>query len=227
MAGRTDAATQRRTGGGSRGLFITFEGVEGAGKTTQVARLAERLRKGGIDPLLVREPGGTPLAEEARRLVLAPARQLAPAAELFLFLVARADLVQRVIRPALAEGRMVLADRFDLSTRAYQIAGRGLAETPVTAANDLATGGLAPDFVVVLDLPLAVGRVRHATAGKTRDRMELEDEAYHRRVREAFQNAAGPNILHLAADRPAEEVQADLWAALGRRFPQTFSSLAG
>ena len=206
-----------------RGLFLSFEGIEGSGKTTQVAKLADRLRALGREVLVVREPGGTPLAEEARKLVLDPALRPGAEAELFLLLVARADLVQRVVRPALGRGVTVLADRFDLSTRAYQIAGRGLVEGPVLEANRLATGGLEPDLVVVLDLPLAVGRARQAAEGKVRDRMELEDDGFHRRVAEAFRGTAGPNIVHLAADRQAEAVHTELWDALVGRFPQTFS----
>ena len=205
-----------------RGLFITVEGVEGAGKTTQVARLAVRLRGLGREVLVVREPGGTPLAEQARRLVLDPAQELAPATELFLMLVARADLVHHVVRPSLRSGATVIADRFDLSTRAYQIGGRELPETEVVAANGLATGGLVPDLVVVLDVPPDVGRARQAAAGKTMDRMELADEAFHRRVAETFRQARGPGIVHVAADRPAEQVHSALWAELTGRFPDTF-----
>jgi dTMP kinase len=213
--------------GMTRGLFVTFEGIEGSGKTTQVARLAARLRAGGRDVVVVREPGGTPLAEEARRLVLDPALRPDAEAELFLMLVARADLVGRLVRPALARGAVVLADRFDLSTRAYQIAGRGLPERPVLEANRLATGGLEPDLVVVLDLSLALGRARQQAERKVRDRMELEDDAFHRRVAEAFRQAAGERIVHLPADPEPEVVEASLWDALARRFPQTFPPASG
>ena len=211
----------------SRGLFLSFEGVEGSGKTTQVALLGDRLRAGGREVVVVREPGGTPLAEEARRLVLDPALKPDPAAELFLYLVARADLVRHVVEPALARGATVLADRFDLSTRAYQIGGRALPERAVLEANALATGGLQPDLVVVLDLPPAVGRARQRTAGKVQDRMELEDDGFHGRVAEAFRAARGDTIVHLRGDRPAEAVHADVWDALARRFPQTFSPGVG
>jgi dTMP kinase len=221
------ASRQDRTPAGSadtaRGVFVTVEGVEGAGKTTQVALLAERLRRSGREPLVVREPGGTPLAEEARRLVLDPALDLDAAAELFLMLVARADLVHHVIGPALARGTTVLADRFDLSTRAYQIGGRGLPEPEVSAANRLATGGLVPDLVVVLDVAAEAGRARQDAAGKRRDRMELAGEAFHARVAGAFRGAAGPGILHLAADAPPDAVHEALWSELVRRFPLTFS----
>ena len=211
----------------SRGLFVTVEGVEGAGKTTQVSRLAARLRGAGRAVLVVREPGGTPLAEEARRLVLDPALEPNAPAELFLMLVARADLVQRVVRPALEEGTTVIADRFDLSTRAYQIGGRGLPAAEVTAANRLATGGLEPDLVVVLDVAPEVGRARQAAVGKRKDRLELAGEGFHARVAAAFRAATGPAILHLSADRSADAVHEELWGALAHRFPETFSPDAG
>lgn len=208
-------------------MFVAVEGIEGAGKTTQVAMLAERLRRLGREPVVVREPGGTEVAEEARQLLLHAPHDLAPASELFLFLAARADLVQRVIRPALVRGGIVLADRFELSTRCYQAAGRGLGERAVATAIELATGGLLPDLYVVLDLPIEAGRARQAAQGKSPDRMEQSDGGFHRRVEEAFRNAAGPAILHLAGDRPAEAVNAELWGVLAARFPQTFPPVAG
>lgn len=177
--------------------------------------------------VVVREPGGTPLAEEARRLVLDPGVRPCAEAELFLMLVARADLVRRVVQPALSRGAVVLADRFDLSTRAYQIAGRGLPEGPVLAANRLATGGLEPDVVAVLDLPLEVGRTRQAAQGKVRDRMELEDDGFHRRVAEGFRAAQGPRIVHLHAERTPEALHAELWDLLAARFPEIFAPAAG
>lgn len=210
-----------------RGLFIAVEGIEGAGKTTQVAMLAERLGLLGRASVVVREPGGTPVAEDARRLLLHAPHDLSPASELFLFLAARADLVQRVIRPALARGEVVLADRFELSTRCYQAAGRGLGALAVGSAIELATGGLLPDLYAVLDLPPEAGRARQAAQGKAPDRMERADGGFYRRVAEAFRNAAGPAILHLAGDRPADAVHAELWGALAARFPQTFPEVAG
>lgn len=202
--------------------------MEGCGKSTQIALLADRLRAEGREVLVVREPGGTPLAEEARRLVLhEPGLMPGPAAELFLYLVARADLVARVVRPALGRGATVLADRYDLSTRAYQIAGRGLPEGAVLAANALATGALEPDLVIVLDLPPAAGRARQAAAGKVRDRLESEDDAFHQRVAGAFRAARGPNIVHLAADGTSEAVHRAVWEAVAGRRPPTFSPRAG
>jgi len=190
-------------------------------------RLAERLRGLGREPVVVREPGGTPLAEECRRLVLHAPYQLSAAEEVFLFQAARADLVARVIRPALDAGRVVLADRFELSTRCYQGAGRGLDPAMVRSAIALATGGLEPDLYVVLDLPVGAMRARQSAQGKAPDKIEREDDLFHRRVAEAFRNAAAPNILHLSADRPFGAVHDELWDALAGRFPLTFSGVAG
>jgi dTMP kinase len=194
------------------GFFLVVEGPDGAGKSTLVERLAARLRGAGVTVLEVREPGGTPLAEEARRAALDPALQASPLAELFLILAARADLVAKVIRPALArDGAVVLSDRFDLSTEAYQIAGRGLPREPVLAANRLATGGLQPHLTLILDLPAEVGLERAAGSRQGRDRIEGEDLALHRRVADAFAAARGPGIVHLDAGRPAAEVAATAW----------------
>jgi dTMP kinase len=204
------------------GVFIAFEGVEGAGKSTQVALLAEALRRRGHEAVLVREPGGTPLAEEARRLLLHGPDDVSPEAEVFLLQLARTDLVRRVIRPALAAGRVVIADRFELSTRAYQIGGRALPADLVGAAIALATGGLLPDCYVVLDLAPSDGRARQASSGKSPDRMERADTAFHERVAAAFAAAAGPGVLHVDAAAPTEAVHRAVVAALARRFPTLF-----
>jgi dTMP kinase len=131
------------------------------------------------------------------------------------------------VRPALERGAFVLADRFDLSTRAYQIAGRGLPEAEVLAANRLATGGLVPDLVVVLDLAPATGRERQRTQGKVRDRMEMEDDAFHLRVAEAFRAAAGGMIVHLDGGQPPEEIHRQLWTVLTQRFASAVAPAAG
>jgi len=201
------------------GFFIALEGIEGAGKSTQAGRLAERLRAEGREPLVVREPGGTDLAEQARQLLLHGPEDVTAASELFLFLVARADLVARVIRPALAEGRVVIADRYELSTRAYQVAGRGLPESDVRAAIALAVGGVYPDLYVVLDLPVVVGRGRQAAQGKGADRIERAEDTFHERVAEAFRAARDPNVVHVDADRSPDALHAAIWEIVAARLP--------
>lgn len=193
------------------GLFVVVEGPEGAGKSTLVRGLAERLADEGRHVVAVREPGGTPLAEAARRLALDASETPPPAAELFLVLAARADLVARVIRPALEAGRIVLADRFELSTIAYQVAGRDLPADAVAAAARLATGGLTPDLLLVLDVPSAVGRRRQRAAGKTPDRFEQEDDEFHERVAAMYRRASGRGVVHLDASRSPEAVSEAAW----------------
>jgi dTMP kinase len=191
--------------------FVVVEGPEGAGKSTLVRWLGTALRAEGREVLTVREPGGTPIAEAARKLALKSRHDRAYAAELFLFLAARADLVERVIRPALADGQIVIADRFGLSTIAYQVAGRGLPRADVEAALRVATGGLSPDLTLILDVPVTVGRERQKVAGKVRDRIEREDDTFHTRVREAYRSASGPGIAHIDASQPRKAVQDAAW----------------
>ena len=196
---------------GGSGVFLVVEGPEGAGKSTLVRWLGAGLRAEGRDVLTVREPGGTPIAEAARKLALKSRHDRAYAAELFLFLAARADLVERVIRPALAAGQIVMADRFGLSTLAYQVAGRGLPLADVESALRIATGGLTPDLTIVLDIPVALGRERQRTAGKVKDRIEREDDAFHARVRDAYRSASGPGIIHIDASQSKKAVQDIAW----------------
>ncbi|MBW7932941.1 MAG: dTMP kinase, partial [Gemmatimonadaceae bacterium] len=136
------------------GRLIVFEGVEGAGKTTQLERLALRLGRHGAQVRTLREPGGTPVGDEIRALLLRPGAQIPPRTEALLFMASRAALVDEQVRPALARGEIVLLDRFFLSTYAYQVGGRGLPEDAVRDANAFATGGLVPDVTVLLTLPV-------------------------------------------------------------------------
>ena len=176
-------------------MLITFEGSEGAGKSTQIQKLAEHLRAAGKTVLLTREPGGTPFGEEARNILKhAPyGDSLADETELLLFIAARAQLVREVIRPALARGDVVLCDRFTDSTLAYQGAGRGMDVDMIRRLNDFATGGLNPDRTFFLDVPVEVGlaRARHrAGAIAPTDRMETLSPLFYDRVRWCFQQLA-------------------------------------
>jgi dTMP kinase len=200
------------------GFFLVIEGAEGAGKTTLAAALAARLRATGTDPVLVREPGGTPVAERIRSILLDPSHAIEPASELFLFLAARADLVARVIRPALGVGRLVLADRFELSTEAYQCGGRGLDVALFRAANRAATGGLVPDLTLILDLPTELGFERIRKSGQTLDRIEQAGPDFHARVAGVFRDATGPGVIHLDASLPSEQVLRTAWAETEARW---------
>ncbi len=176
-----------------RGLFITFEGVEGCGKTTQIERLRQHLEAQGHTVLMTREPGGTPIAEAIRELLLDPAHDaLSPAAELLLYEAARAQHVDERIRPALESGTTVLCDRFADSTTAYQGAGRGLPREELEHLHRIATGDVWPDLTIVIDLPVEAGLARARARGRA-DRMEQQDVAFHERVRQGFLELAARN----------------------------------
>lgn len=194
--------------------FIVFEGGEGSGKSTASAAIAERLRAGGVTVVHAREPGGTRAGELVRGLLH---EKLTPWAELFAFLVARAQLVEEVIRPALAHGETVICDRFAPSTFAYQVHARGLDEASVRTANSIATGGLEPDLVVYLDIDPEVG-LRRKLGETEAIRTGLEGLAFHRKVRDGYlaQAAADPaRWLVIDATLPAGDVVERVWAGLG------------
>lgn len=196
-----------------RGALITVEGVEGAGKTTQSARLADALRRDGREVVLTREPGGTELGRALRRMLLDEGSP-GPTAEteLLLYLADRAEHVRRVIRPALERGALVIADRFSDSTIAYQSYGRGLPLETVRAIDDFARGGVAPALTFVLDLPPEEGLARAREVGPA-DRLEREAIAFHRRVREGFHaiaRAAADRVVVLDARRPIDELAREI-----------------
>src|SRR5205085_3899453 len=152
----------------TRGRLIVLEGAEGAGKTTQIKLLAERLSTVGVPCLAVREPGGTPVGDDIREILLHPEQEITAATEALLFMASRAELVAREILPSIVEGLVVLVDRFFLSTYAYQIVGRRLPEDEIRAANRLATAGLIPDLTLLLDVPVGEGLGRADARGARR-----------------------------------------------------------
>ncbi|MBV4503580.1 dTMP kinase [Pseudomonas sp. BW13M1] len=173
------------------GLFITLEGPEGAGKSTNRDYLAARLREQGVDVVMTREPGGTPLAERIRELLLAPSEErMAVDTELLLMFAARAQHLAEVIRPALARGAVVLCDRFTDATYAYQGGGRGLPVERIAILEAFVQGELRPDLTLVFDLPVEVGLARAAARGRL-DRFEQEGQAFFEAVRQAYLQRAG------------------------------------
>jgi dTMP kinase len=214
----------------SKGLFITLEGPEGSGKSTQIRFLTSALRRAGYIVVQTREPGGTPLAEAIRRLLLLslPREPIAPETEALLIFAARSQHVARLIRPKLDQGAIVLCDRFSDSTLAYQGFGRGLKRAWLEAANDAATGGVAPDLTLLLDLPVNVGLARRRTAMGRQNRLDRESERFHHVVRRGFLTLArqSPRRIRVVdADRSARDIRAELLAfVLGwtrkRRHPR-------
>lgn len=206
------------------GLFISFEGSEGCGKSTQIAALANRLKADGHDLLQAREPGGTPLGEALRDLLQHnPAGEgMTPPAELLLFAAARAQIVREKLAPALEAGRIVLCDRFIDSTTVYQGAARGLNREEVAAVNQIATGGLKPDLTILIDLPADAGlqRARQRANGKL-DRMEQEDPAFFEAVRQGYlelAKAEPARFLVLDGSQSIETLQTTIWNAVQPRL---------
>lgn len=209
------------------GLFVTFEGIEGCGKTTQASRLKAALEKRGKGVILTREPGGTAVGTKLREILLDPmTRHLVPLAELLLYEADRAQHVTETIRPALDAGKIVLCDRYIDASTAYQGAARGVAPDTVEALNRIATGGLVPDLTLLLDLPadLSVGRARERAinAGAKPDRFEREALPFHEAVRSGYLAIATRfpgRFVKIAGDRAVEEIERDVleivWSRVG------------
>lgn len=223
----------------TRGTLVIFEGAEGVGKTTQVRRLVSHLDSLGSPCVQLREPGGTPVGEAIRQVLLEPANTLTAETEALLFMASRAQLVAGQIRPALELGKTVVIDRFFLSTYAYQIAGRGLPEDQVRAANQLAVAGLVPDVTIFLDLPIEDGlsraTARSERASSQRDRMEQAGDDFHHRVDAAFRAFLTPEwqrrhpecgpIVRVDAGGSEDQVFGRIAQALAAARPETFRIL--
>ncbi len=200
------------------GYFITLEGGEGAGKSTNLQFITQQLEAAGIPWLATREPGGTPLAEKLRQLLLSSDDD-APCelSELLLMFAARAQHLEKVIKPALAKGIWVISDRFTDATYAYQGSGRGQSESSIRTLEKLVQGDLEPELTFLLDMPVDLAAQRLAQRGAAKDRFEQEQEAFFQRVREGYLNQALKNPLRfrvIDASQPLEAVQADLRKAL-------------
>jgi len=210
------------------GLFITLEGGEGAGKSTQIRRLAARLEALGQRVVVTREPGGSPYAERIREAILAgEGKPFGPFAEALMFSAARLDHLAQTIRPALARGDIVLCDRFSDSTRAYQGALGEIDDAELAALERVVVGETRPDLTLILDLPaetgLARANARRGRPDQKADRFEAESLNFHKRLREAFQSLAksDPQRCRLiAADRDAEEVEFAIWQCIKDEFAQ-------
>ncbi len=216
----------------ARGRLIVFEGPEGVGKTTQLGLLGEWLESRAVAHVRVREPGGTALGDEIRRILLDPATLIDARAEALLFMASRAALVDGVVAPAIARGELVLVDRFFLSTYAYQVAGRGLPEREIRSSNRLATGDLVPDLTLLFSAPAREREQRRRVRGLS-DRIESEDAAFHTRVAGAFDGFLSPEwqdahpecgpLTAVDARGSVQEVQDRVLAALAARWPADFT----
>ena len=202
--------------------FITFEGIEGSGKTTQIRLLMDWLRQTTDRVLLTREPGGTRIGEQIRTVLLNPDNtEMTPEAEILLFSAARAQIVREVIRPRLAEGWIVICDRFADSTLAYQGYGHGLPLDDLLAITEFATGGLWPDLTVYLDLDVESGLRRKAATPEEWNRMEAQAIDFHKRVRAGYLELARQNPdrwLVVNADQPVETIQAQIRGRVGEEI---------
>src|SRR5882724_2008967 len=204
-----------------RGLFVTFEGMDGCGKTTQMRRLGKRLRAVGCSVLETIEPGGTEIGSQIRAILLDSSnKELAPTTELLLYFAARAQNVDQLILPALSEGKIVLSDRFTDSSLAYQGCGRGLGAEAVLALDRIACRGLKPDLTLLIEIDLATSQARAEARnrhGNRTDRMEEQESAFYNRVREAYSRmaAAEPARFRIIDGRAGvEEVAERIWSVV-------------
>jgi len=204
-------------------MFITFEGPEGSGKSTQIRLLAEFLRARGFSVEVVREPGGTPIGDQIRHVLHDTANTaMSPAAEVLLYSASRAQLISERIRPSLAAGRIVLCDRYADSTMAYQGYGRGLDLGMLAALTEIATGGLRPDLTLLLDLDVSAGLSRRRIRGEEMNRLDLEAVAFHERVRAGYRllaDADPDRWVRIPADRSVDLVAVDIREAVVARLP--------
>lgn len=209
------------------GSFIVLEGIEGSGKSTQARLLAEWLQAHSIPAILTREPGGTATGEEIRNILL-HGHEMPAETELLLMNAARAIFVADVVRPALAAGKVVVADRFSLSSMAYQGYGRGLSLDQVRSICVFAAGGLEPDITIVLDVPPEIGEARRTTRGGP-DRIESAGTEFHQRVAKAYRllPQTEPGVVSVSGTGSVQEVQERIIALLNDRFPETFAGRLG
>ena len=205
------------------GFFIAFEGPEGAGKSTQLRRLHRRLQAAGLEPVVTKEPGGTPLGERVRELVLLePELDISPISEFLLYSASRAQLVEDVIRPALSAGKLVLCDRFAGASVAYQGYGRSLSLDFIQTVTKQTTGGLEPDLTLFFDIEPELGLARVASRGQ-KDRLEGADLAFHKRVHKGFlaQAKANPTWLTFDAILSEGELGQLVWEAVKPYLPNS------
>jgi len=190
------------------GFFITFEGIDFSGKTTQARKLATYLKRRGLDVLLVREPGGEEVAERIRGVLLSQKNSpMTPLTELLLYEASRSQLTRRVILPALKQGKVVICDRYSDSTLAYQGYGRGLSKKTVKYLNQLSTFGLSPDLTILLDIPVEVSFKRRIRGKRKKDRVEKERVEFHRRVRKGYLTVAQQNRKRIKTVDGSENIQ--------------------
>ncbi|MBM2817080.1 MAG: dTMP kinase [Ignavibacteria bacterium] len=190
-------------------MLISFEGIDNSGKTTQIAMLDKYLHGKQIETLILREPGGTEVSEHIRNILLMPNRNIHPIAELLLFAAARRELVEKLIKPALNRGKVVVCDRYYDSTTAYQGWGRGIPMKEVQYCNEIATSGIKPDITFYLDIPLEISKERHN--GRNADRMEASGDEFFTKVIDGFRSIAASEperIITIDGSLPAESIHA-------------------